>query len=256
MSPGGLGIVHVPDVNLVQTNQRVDLRDGGFIAIRGDEVVSGDVGVAGVKADSDRRDAREAADEFANLIKGASKENSAPAVFSMRMRKLHCRRQAPAMAASIDSAASSNPCSRARPFHEPGCSTRYSAPSASTALDLAAKGGDRVAADFFGLAAEVDEIAGVNDQRRAVIFCAQPLHLVAVGGGDLRGTPHARAGGKYLKSVGAHCLGAFGGGEDPAGGREVHADSFRRRFKLRIQVRHILDGRLAVLSKKNSEGFA
>ena len=53
------------------------------------------------------------------------------------------------------------------------------------AVDLAAKGGDRVAADFLRLAAEIDEITGMDDQRRAVVFGAEALHLVAVGGGDL-----------------------------------------------------------------------
>ena len=61
------------------------------------------------------------------------------------------------------------------------------------AFDLAAKGGDRVAAHFFSLTAEIDQVTRVDDQRRAVVFCAQFLHLLAVVGGDLRWPPHARA---------------------------------------------------------------
>lgn len=114
-----------------------------------------------------------------------------------------------------------------------------------SAVDLAAKGGYRVATYLFGLTAEIDQVACVDDQRRAVVFDTQPLHLLAVVGGDLRRSPHARARREYLEGVRAHCLGAVGGGEDAAGCREVHADPFRLWFWLQFQLRHILDGRLA-----------
>src|SRR6202041_30836 len=58
-------------------------------------------------------------------------ENSAPAVFSINILKSFPCHATPSIALSIDSAASTNPSSRVNPFQLPGCSTRYSAPSAS-----------------------------------------------------------------------------------------------------------------------------
>ena len=52
-----LGIVHVPDTDLVEADQLVDLRDGYFVAIGPDEIVAGDVGVTGIEADADGRNA-------------------------------------------------------------------------------------------------------------------------------------------------------------------------------------------------------
>jgi xylitol oxidase len=59
-------------------------------------------------------------------------ENSAPAVFSISTLKSGAPlKSICATARSIDSAASRSPSSRVNPFQLPGCSTRFSAPSAS-----------------------------------------------------------------------------------------------------------------------------
>ena len=62
-----------------------------------------------------------------------------------------------------------------------------------SALDFSAEGDDGFLADLARLAAEIDEIAGVDRHRSAVIFDAELLKLLGVRRIDARGAPHARA---------------------------------------------------------------
>ena len=91
------------------------------------------------------------------------------------------------------------------------------------AFDFAAEGLRRVDADGLGLAAEVDEIAGVDGDGADVVLGAQGEHFGGVLGLDGRGLPGAWAGGKYLEGVGAGLDRAIDGGPDAAGGADVDA---------------------------------
>jgi hypothetical protein len=108
------------------------------------------------------------------------------------------------MARLIESAASLRPSSRVSPFHEPGCSTRYSAPKRQRPLDLAAKGRDALLAHLVRLAAHVDQVAGMNHQRPHVELRAQLAHPGGLLGVHLGRAPHARARGENLQGVGAN----------------------------------------------------
>src|SRR5271170_7942948 len=90
-----------------------------------------------------------------------------------------------------------------------------------SALNLSAKRGHRFSPDLMRLTAQVDQITRVNHEWRAVISLSQLLQLARMIGIDAAGSPHARAGRKYLESVCADFMGAFGGFKDAARGRKV-----------------------------------
>ena len=93
------------------------------------------------------------------------------------------------------------------------------------ALDLGAKGGDAFRANLLGLAADVNQIAGVNHQRADIEFGAQLLHAGALFRVDFGSAPHARAGGEDLQGVGADFAGALDGVGCAAGCAEMDADA-------------------------------
>ena len=78
-------------------------------------------------------------------------------------------------------------------------------------FDLSAKRGDTFFADVAGLAADVDEIAGVDDERADIQRLAQCTHPNALCRVDLGGAPHARTRGEHLKCVGADFARTFDG---------------------------------------------
>jgi len=92
-------------------------------------------------------------------------------------------------------------------------------------LDLAAKGRDAFGANFIGLAADINQVAGMDDQRADVELGAQLLHADALFGIDFGGAPHARAGGENLQGVCADFAGALDGVGCAAGCAEMNADA-------------------------------
>ena len=95
------------------------------------------------------------------------------------------------------------------------------------ALDLPAEGGNGLLAEEGGLAAQVDEIAGVDDEGKTVVVLAETAHLGAVVLRQGLGAPHAGARGEDLEGVRAEFVGTLGRAEDAAGGGEMHADAGR-----------------------------
>src|SRR5271156_2845798 len=83
-------------------------------------------------------------------------------------------------------------------------------------LHFPTQGLDGVGPHRSGLAAEIDQVAGVNDQRRAGVKGAQLLHAVTVLRRKDASSPHAGAGREDLEGVGADGAGALGGTEDSA----------------------------------------
>ena len=94
-----------------------------------------------------------------------------------------------------------------------------------SADDFFPESGNGFLANEVGLAAEIDEVAGVDDEGEAVVVAAEAAHLVAVGGLQRGGAPHAGAGGEDLEGVRADLMGALGGAKDASGGGEMDADA-------------------------------
>ncbi len=85
------------------------------------------------------------------------------------------------------------------------------------ALNLSAKGGDALFANLIGLAANIDQVARVDDQRAYVELGAKLFHAGGLRWVNLGSTPHTRAGGKDLESVGADLARFFYGARCAAG---------------------------------------
>src|SRR5579875_2485295 len=68
----------MPDTDLVEADCGSDVLCGGLIAFRADEVVPGDVGVAGIKAHAHRRAGFESGDEFGYLLEAATERELSP----------------------------------------------------------------------------------------------------------------------------------------------------------------------------------
>ena len=68
----GLGVVHVPDADSFEADGCGGLFDGLLIALGGDQIVTGDMGVAGVETDGDRGRRLEPGDEFGYLLEAAA----------------------------------------------------------------------------------------------------------------------------------------------------------------------------------------
>ena len=109
-------------------------------------------------------------------------EYSDPAVFSSKILKSQLGQSIPSSARCIPSAARSSPCSRVMPRHEPGCSTRYSAPIASARSTSPWNAAMDFSRTLIGLTRKIHQVAGMNHRRSNAIFCPQQLHLRAVVG--------------------------------------------------------------------------
>ncbi len=96
------------------------------------------------------------------------------------------------------------------------------------AIEFAAEGGDGFGADFGIERGEVDQIVGVDDERREVQALAEGGEAGGVGGVGFRGAPHAGTCGEYLEGVGAEAVGFEAGDFQGFGGGGVESDSQER----------------------------
>ncbi len=156
-------------------------------------VVPRHMAVARVQTHPYRRARPQPLHQLRHLLKLPPSENSAPAVFSISTRKSQSSSAIPSIARSIPSAASCRPSSRVSPFHDPGCSTRYSAPSASARSTSPRNAVTDFSRKERRLAAQVHQIARVDHQWKAVVLLPQLPHLLAVAGLQLLRLPHPRA---------------------------------------------------------------
>ena len=154
-------------------------------------------------------------------------ENSEPAVFSMRIRRLAAR-QVQAVHALLDGQRGALqavfPAAAAK---RSGMQHQKFGAQRQCAFHLAAKCRNRFGMKFGIAAGDVDQIVGVNDQRLQIVLLTQTRHLFALRAGQLVRLPLARAGGKNLKRVAAQAIGAFGGVGRASCGRRVNADAPR-----------------------------
>ena len=136
-------------------------------------------------------------------------------------------RSSPFVEAAIPAAVRRSPCSRSLPRNEPGCSTRYSAHKESARLDLAAKCFQRFLEKQLIRTGKVDQIVGVNHQRRQIVLRPQPVHLGALRFSQLIGSPLPRARREDLKRVAPQPVGTLGSIADASRGRGVNSDAPR-----------------------------
>ncbi len=228
---GGLGVVAVPDADGGEADGCADELHGLDVAVVGDDVVAGDVDVAGVEADGDGGAGLEGFDEFGDLFKlAAERELGSGGIFDEDAEGGGGFCGGFGKCDGVDGAldgfggeAEAFLAGEALPTA--GVKDEVFCAEGEGALDLAAEGDDGVGADGFGLAAEVDEVAGVDGDGGDVELGAEVAHLGGVGGGDGGGTPLAGAGGEDLEGVGASLDGAVDGGPDASGGADVDADA-------------------------------
>src|SRR6202790_3239553 len=105
------------------------------------------------------------------------------------------------------------------------------------ALNLTAKGFNTLPADIVSLAAHVDKVAGMDDERADVVLGAQCTHALALLRIDLGGVPHARAGRKNLECVSADLPRAEYRVGCATRGANVDPDAFRHFASLVVIVR-------------------
>src|ERR1700683_2835296 len=93
------------------------------------------------------------------------------------------------------------------------------------ALDLAAKASDALLANLACLAADIDQVTGVDDERANVVFDAQLAHAMGLLWIDLGRAPHTRARRKDLEGVGADLTRALNGIRGASRSAKMHADA-------------------------------
>src|SRR3569833_2030573 len=92
-------------------------------------------------------------------------------------------------------------------------------------LDLASEAHYTLLAKLLCLAADIDQVAGVNDQRTHIELCALRAHPLGLLGVDLLRPPHPRTGRKDLQCIGADLVRPIYSIGDPTRRAQVHSDS-------------------------------
>src|ERR1700722_20814468 len=77
-SSRSLGVVAMDDFHMVQANGRIEMLQGLLDALFADEVIAGDVGVAGINAGGNGDDATEGAYDFADFLDAPSEREFGP----------------------------------------------------------------------------------------------------------------------------------------------------------------------------------
>src|SRR5580658_1934351 len=96
-------------------------------------------------------------------------------------------------------------------------------------LDLAAKRHHALLAEVLGLAADVNQIASMNDERPDFVLRTKFLHSLALTRIRLGRAPHARARGKDLQGIGADLFGALHGVRCSARRAQMHSNALCHR---------------------------
>lgn len=179
---GGLGVVAVPDLDGVDADGCADLLHGVGVARIGDDVVACDMDVAGVEADGDRGVGAEAFDQLGDLLEFAAEgELRAGSIFDEDVEV--GTGEVNAGDGTLDGLGS-----KAKTFiageslPATGMEDEELRTKGQRSLNLSAKGSDRVGAHGFGLAANVDEIAGVYGNGADAVLGTELAHLLRVGG--------------------------------------------------------------------------
>ena len=189
----GFGVVHVPDADGFKTDRCSNLADGFFVALGGDQVVAGYVGVAGIEADVNRSGGAETVDKLGYLLEAAAeRELGTGCVLDQDVEAGRLPRETvdgagDGVGGKFEAFIAREALPRAGMEHQVLGAQRQ------RSLDLSTKGGDALLANLVRLAADVDQVAGVYDQRAYVELGAKLFYAGGLRGVNFGSAPHARA---------------------------------------------------------------
>ena len=169
----------------------------------GDDVVSGYVKVAGVEADGYGSAAGlEGGDQLGDLFEfAAERELGAGGVFDQDAEVRGLAEVEPGDGVFDGLLGELEAFVAGEAFPAAGMEDEVFGAECEGSLDLAAEGSGGVEADGFGLAAEVDEVAGVDGDGADVVFGSEFAHLCGVFRFDGGGLPLTGARGEDLEGV-------------------------------------------------------
>jgi len=200
---GGLGVVHVPDADGFKADSGRSLAHGFLVALGRDQIVTGDVGVAGVQADAHGRAGLEPLNQLGDLLEAAAEgELRAGGVFNEDVEWSSLPLEA------IDGTSDGvggqpEAFVPGEPFHEPGCRTRNSAPRASARSISPRKAPmlfPRTSSDWLQTLTRCLYGSPAGYVELGTKF----LHADGLLGIHFGSAPHARAGGEDLEGIGAN----------------------------------------------------
>jgi hypothetical protein len=239
-SARGLGVVAMPDVNILQADGAIELIERVGKSFVADNVIACDVRVAGIDASSRGHELRQQVQQLGDLLEVAA-EGKLRASSVLDEHAQVARRQVQTFDRLLNrqrgppqtffAAASAK---RAGMQHQELRS------QSQRALHFAAKGHDRLRMKFRVSARQVDQVIGMNGERLQVVALAQPAHLFALRAGQLVRLPLPRAGRENLKRIAAQAIGALGGARHAARRRSVNADAPRGELRRPLRRRQKL----------------
>ena len=226
-SAGSFGVIAMDYFYIVQADGSVEMLQSLVNALFADDVVAGDVSVAGVDARGDGNDAAEAVDDFGNLLEAAAeREFGAGGVFDEDGKA--GLGEVKALRGGGDGGGGLQQTGFAiRSAKGAGMEDKIIGAYGQGALDLTAESFDGFSEEQFVGAGEVHQIIGVDDQGLEVVLRAQLQHLLAQRIAEFVRRPLARAGRENLKRVASDAVGALGGVVDSSGSGGVNADAAR-----------------------------
>ena len=226
-SAGSFGIIAMNYFYIVQADSSVELLQSLINAPFADNVVSGDVSVAGVDARGYWNNTAEAVDDFGNLLKAATeREFGAGGVFDEDGKA--GLDEVKALRGGGDGGGGLQQTGFAlRSAKGAGVEDKIIGADGEGALDLTAESFNGFSEEQFVGAGEIHQVVGVDDQGLEVVLRAQLQHLLAQRVAEFVRRPLARAGRKYLKRVASDAIGALGSVVNSSGSGGVNADAAR-----------------------------
>ena len=223
----GFGVVAMPDGNVAETDGGIEVVHRLPVSGEADEVVSGDVGVAGVDAGGDGHERTEEGEQLGNLLEAAAKRILGAGGVLNQDGEAGAGEREPLGGLGDGGGGSLQTFGALCSTERAGMEDEISGFEGDGALDFGTKGGDGFSAELGIAAGDIDEIVGVNDERAQIVLAAEAAHRLALGSRELEWLPLARAGGEDLQGVAPEAVGALGGILHAAGSGGVDSDAAR-----------------------------
>jgi hypothetical protein len=224
-SAGGFGIVAVDYFYIVQADGGIEVLHGSIEALFADDVVAGDVSVAGVDAGCDWNNTAEAVDDFGDLLEAAS-ERKLGACGVLDQNGKAGLGEVKALRGGSDGGGRLQETGFAiRSAKGAGVEDEIIGADGEGALDFAAESFDGFSQEQFVGAGEIHQVIGVDDERLEIVLRPQLEHLLAQRVAEFVGCPLTRAGRENLQRVASDTVSALGGVVDSSGGGGVNADA-------------------------------
>src|ERR1019366_1846396 len=227
----GLGVVAMPHVHVAQSDGALQLIERVVVSTSADDVVPGDVSVAGVDAGPARHEVAQQVQQLCNLLEvtaqrelrscGVLNQDAQVAGGQIESIRSLLDGQRHALQAFFTAAAAKRSGMQHQEFRL----------ERKGAFHLSAKRGNRLGMKFRIASRQVHQVVGMDHQRMQVILGAQPDHLVTLLGRQVVGLPLPRARGKYLEGTASQTIGAFGCIRHSTCRRGVDADAPRRQLR-------------------------